>query len=176
MWRSLIPIAIFAVLVWFFNRGLDLDPRNIPSPLIGKPAPEFSLPVLGDRERQVAMADYRGQVVLVNVWGSWCSGCRAEHQTLIAIARTGEVPIIGLDWKDEDPAALRWLEQLGNPYEVTLVDVEGRTAINFGVYGAPETFLIDKQGNIIHKYTGPLTWQAWNDEILPLVRQAKEAS
>ncbi len=176
MWRSLIPIAVFAVLVWFFNRGLGMDPRIIPSPLIGKPAPEFSLPVLGDRSRQVAMADYRGQVVMVNVWGSWCSGCRAEHQTLLAIAATGEVPIIGLNWKDEDPAAEKWLHDLGNPYEVNLVDVEGRTAINFGVYGAPETFLIDKQGDIIHKFTGPLYWQAWTEELLPLVRQAKEAT
>jgi cytochrome c biogenesis protein CcmG/thiol:disulfide interchange protein DsbE len=176
MWRSLIPIVAFAVLAYFLNGGLYKDPRAIPSPLIGKPAPEFNLPVLGDRARQVAMADYRGQVVMVNVWGSWCSGCRSEHQTLLAIASTGEVPIIGLNWKDEDPAAEKWLTDLGNPYQVNLVDVEGRTAINFGVYGAPETFLIDKKGVIIHKFTGPIYWQAWTEELLPLVKKAKEAT
>jgi cytochrome c biogenesis protein CcmG/thiol:disulfide interchange protein DsbE len=130
MWRFLIPIALFGALVWFFNQGLGLDPRNIPSPLIGKPAPEFSLPVLGEPQRQVAMSDYRGKIVLVNVWGSWCVGCRAEHQTLLAVAATGEVPIIGLDWKDETSDAQAWLRNLGNPYEVTLVDVEGRVAIS----------------------------------------------
>jgi cytochrome c biogenesis protein CcmG/thiol:disulfide interchange protein DsbE len=176
MWRFLIPIGLFGALVWFFNAGLDLDPRKIPSPLIGKPAPEFTLPVLGEPARQVSMSDYRGQVVLVNVWGSWCVACRAEHQTLLAIARSGEVPILGLDWKDETADAQAWLRNLGNPYDITLVDMDGRVAIDFGVYGAPESFLIDKQGTIIHKITGPIDWQMWNEEILPIVRQAKEAS
>lgn len=175
MWRFLLPIVLFAVLVWFFNAGLGLDPRKIPSPLIGKPAPEFSLPVLGDPDRKVAMSDFRGQVVLVNVWGSWCVACRAEHQVLLGIAASGAVPIIGLDWKDTTEDAQAWLRNLGDPYTVTLVD-EGRVAINFGVYGAPESFLIDQQGIIIHKHTGPITWESWRQEILPLVVKAKETT
>lgn len=176
MKRALLPIGIFVVLVVFLAIGLTKDPRRIPSPLIGKPAPEFMLPVLGEGGRSVALADFREQVVLVNVWGSWCGGCRTEHQTLMAMAATREAPIIGLNWKDDEGAATAWLKQLGDPYVVNLVDADGRAAIDFGVYGAPETFVIDKKGIVVHKHIGPVDWKAWKDEILPAVLLAKESS
>jgi len=175
MGRALIPIGIFAVLVAFLGAGLFLDPREVPSPLVGKPAPTFNLPTLADANRQVSLADFRGQVFLFNVWGSWCVACRQEHDVLLAIQRTGEVPIVGLNWKDVKEDADNWLRVLGNPYTVNAVDVEGRTAIDYGVYGAPETFLIDGQGTILHKQIGPITWEAWSGTVLPMIRAARGA-
>ncbi len=169
MLRFLLPAGLFGLLVIFFFRGLSLDPSRIPSPLIGKPAPVFSLPALADASETVSNENMRGGMALLNVWATWCVGCRAEHEALLTIAASTEVPIIGLNWKDDPVAARRWLGQLGNPYAATAVDAEGRVAIDWGIYGAPETFLIDAAGIVRHKHIGPITMQAWEQDFLPLI-------
>ncbi len=170
MARFLVPLG-FIVLVVFLGIGLTLDPKEIPSPFINKPAPAFSLPSLQNAEIKIQPEDYKGQVWLLNVWATWCVACRAEHQTLVEISRQNVVPIIGLNYKDESALAIRWLQQLGNPYKTVAVDADGRVAIDYGVYGAPETFIIDKKGIIRYKHIGPITPQAWQQKILPLVQQ-----
>src|SRR5690606_27859604 len=144
-------LAIFLVIAFFLWRGLALDPREVPSPLIGKPVPEFRVPVLTDPSKTLAAADLRGQVYLLNVWGSWCVSCRDEHPVLVELARRGRIPIYGLNWKDERASALAWLERFGDPYVASGVDRDGRVAIDFGVYGAPETYLVDREGIIRFK-------------------------
>jgi len=168
--RYLVPIG-FLLLVILLGVGLTLDPREIPSPFIGKPAPDFSLPKLQQPDQTISTKDMLGQVWLFNVWATWCTACRAEHETLVDLSRTGEVPIIGLNYKDDGEMAKRWLQQLGNPYQLNAVDKEGRVAIDWGVYGAPETFLIDKKGIIRHKHIGPLYPQALKETIMPMVRK-----
>ncbi len=170
--RFLVPIGLFAVLVGFFVIGLQKDPRRIPSPLIGKPAPEFSLPSLGDPDWKVASADLAGRPYLINVWATWCGGCREEHDTLLAIARQQALPMIGLNWKDDRALALQWLSQLGNPYAAVAFDPEGGTAIDWGVYGAPETFLVGADGKVMQKQIGPLTMTVWERDFVPLLAQA----
>ncbi len=170
MARFLVPLG-FIVLVVFLGIGLTLDPKEIPSPFINKPAPAFSLPSLQNAEIKIQPEDYKGQVWLLNVWATWCVACRAEHQMLVEISRQNVVPIIGLNYKDESALAIRWLQQLGNPYKTVAVDADGRVAIDYGVYGAPETFIIDKKGIIRYKHIGPITPQAWQQKILPLVQQ-----
>ena len=165
MWRFLLPLAALAVLVVFFYRGLQNNPGEIPSPLIGKSAPGFELPSLRDANRVVASKDFAGRMYVLNVWGTWCVGCRQEHEALLSIAQTNAVPIVGLNWRDEDALAIEWLQQLGNPYSVVAVDGEGRTAIDFGVYGAPETFLIDANGLVQYRHVGPMTWEVWEREF-----------
>jgi len=172
MWRYLLPLAGLAVLVGFFYRGLQRNPSEIPSPLIGKPAPEFSLPSVRDPNRLVASKDYRGKMFVLNVWGTWCVGCRQEHETLLEIARTNAVPMVGLNWKDDRQQAVRWLNQLGDPYVDSAFDPEGRTAIDWGVYGAPETFLIGADGRVLHKHIAPLTVAIWERDFLPKIRAA----
>jgi len=167
--RFLIPVGFFAVLVGFLFFGLYNDPREIPSPLIGKPAPTFVLPRLDDAERTVGTADYQGRPYLVNVWGTWCPECRREHEVLLSIARTKAMPIVGLNWKDDRALAQRWRIQLGNPYDAVAFDPEGQAAIDWGVYGAPETFLVSADGTILHKRIGPMTWTIWQEEFLPLI-------
>jgi cytochrome c biogenesis protein CcmG/thiol:disulfide interchange protein DsbE len=175
--RFLIPLAVFAVMVIFLAIGLTLDPREVPSPLIGKPAPAFSLPVVADAEQSLRPADFLGQVVLVNVWASWCVSCRQEHPVLLNLAQQNVVPVYGLNYKDQRDAAQGWLRQYGNPYIASAFDADGRVGIDWGVYGVPETFVIDKQGLIRHKHTGPVTPEALEKDILPLVRQLQgEAS
>ncbi len=174
MWRYFLPIAFFVLLVGFFLRGLSLDPSEIPSPLLGKPAPAFELPSLDDPAITVGTDTMKGEVALLNVWGTWCGGCRQEHDTLMAIAATGEVPIYGLNWKDDPAAAREMLRQMGNPYVASGIDADGRVAIDWGVYGAPETFLLAADGTVIYKYIGPLNFGIWQQEILPLALQAKE--
>jgi cytochrome c biogenesis protein CcmG, thiol:disulfide interchange protein DsbE len=149
--------------------GLKHSPEKgvIKSPLLGKQAPTFSLPVLTDTARTFHSADLKGRWYLFNVWGTWCVECRHEHEALLEIAKRGEVSIVGLDWRDEDAAALQWLQELGNPYEVIAVDREGRIAIDWGVYAAPESFLVDPQGTVVYKYIGPLTMDAWLNEFVP---------
>ncbi len=169
MTRYLIPIIAFVLLVVVFRVGLERDPTFVPSPLIGKPAPEFRLPRLQYPDQQVTDADLRGQVSLLNVWATWCVGCRQEHATLNEIAARGTVPIYGLNWKDDRDLAIRWLEQLGNPYVATAVDGDGRVAIDWGVYGAPETFLISADGIVLHKHLGPLTRGIWESDFVPLL-------
>jgi cytochrome c biogenesis protein CcmG/thiol:disulfide interchange protein DsbE len=172
MLKFIIPFGLFAALGVFLFIGLHRDPSLIESPLIGKPAPEFSLPSLQDPNFQVASKDMAGKTWLLNVWGTWCGGCRQEHQTLVAISRQNVVPIIGLNWKDDDGAAQDWLRQLGNPYAAVAADHAGRTAIDWGVYGAPETFLIGPDGKVIFKHIAPMTLEVWAKEFLPRIQAA----
>lgn len=169
MKKFVVPILVFAALGLLLAYGLRLDPRRIPSPLIGKPLPAFSLPTVADPGRAIGKEALRGRVYLLNVWASWCAACREEHPLLNEIARRKAVPIIGLNYKDRREDARRWLAALGNPYEASLSDQEGRLGIELGVYGVPETFVIDKEGVIRYKHIGPITQEAWQQRILPLV-------
>ncbi len=172
----LLPACLFAGLLWLFAGGLQRDPSTIESPLIGRPAPSFDLPSLKDPAVRVSDAALRGQVSVVNVWATWCTGCRQEHSTLLAIAAQNEVPIIGLNWKDDTELARRWLAELGDPYRITAVDADGRVAIDWGVYGAPETYLVGADGTILHKHIAPLTGAIWEQDFLPRIRAARESS
>ncbi len=167
MTRFLLPAGVFALLVAVLFIGIQRAPEKtvIPSALIGKPAPQFTLPVLG-AEAPFDAASLRGKWYVLNVWGTWCPECRNEHEMLLEIARSEVIPVIGLNWKDEDAAALDWLAQLGNPYDVVVADRDGRVAIDWGVYGAPETFLVDPQGKVVHRHVGPLTPEVWSREFL----------
>jgi len=169
--RFLIPLGIFIVLLLFLAVGLRLDPRMVPSPLIDKPAPAFTLPRLDDPQRLVSEKDLLGKVWLLNVWASWCVSCREEHPVLVEFAKKNIVPIYGLNYKDERKDALAWLGQFGNPYTVSIMDADGRIGIDYGVYGVPETYVIDKQGVIRYKQIGPVTPEVLDAKILPLVRK-----
>lgn len=169
MWRFLVPIGLFAALLAFFFAGLGRDTKTLPSPLIGKPAPQFELPSVEDPARAVSSRQFAGRPYVLNIWGTWCPGCRQEHEVLLQIAQRNLVPIIGIDWKDDAQAAQRWLRELGNPYVATAFDGEGRVAIDWGAYGAPETFLIDANGIVIHKHIGPLTLAAWDADFVPRI-------
>jgi cytochrome c biogenesis protein CcmG/thiol:disulfide interchange protein DsbE len=173
--RYSIPLLLFALIASFLAWGLkkDYDPRHIPSPLLGKSVPDFSLPTVESPDTIVNASDLKGKVYLLNVWATWCVSCRAEHETLVHLARTGKVDIVGLNWKDERDKAQVWLRKLGNPYTVNIFDKKGRTAIDLGVYGAPETFLVDSQGVIHYKYAGPMTLQLFNETILPMIENLK---
>lgn len=172
--KRLIPFGIFIVLVIFFAVGLKLNPREVPSPLIGKPAPDFKLALLHEPARQLSPADLRGKVWLLNVWASWCGSCRQEHEVFLDLAKRNVLPIYGMNFKDDPQAGLAWLRQLGNPYTASIVDPDGRTGIDYGVYGVPETYLIDKNGIIRHKHTGPVTDEALEKTILPLVKELQK--
>lgn len=169
MTRYLIPIVFFGLLIVVFTIGLDRDPTFVPSPLIGKTAPAFELPLLSDPTRQVSDADLRGQVTLLNVWATWCVGCRQEHDTLMRLAATQPVPIYGLNYRDDRDDARVWLQRLGDPYEATGFDPDGSAGLDWGVYGAPETFLIDPAGIVVYKHLGPLSLGIWNDEFVPRI-------
>ena len=158
--RFLIPLAVFLALVVFLGKGLDLNPREVPSPLIGKPAPAFALPRLGDAGGTLKRDELLGRVWVLNVWASWCVPCRAEHPLLVELARKRVAPLYGLNYKDKADTAQAFLRQLGDPYTATVVDADGRVGIDYGVYGVPETFVIDKGGVIRHKHIGPLTPEA----------------
>ena len=173
MWRYLVPIGLFATLFAFFYFGLGRDKETLPSPLIGKPAPSFSLPRVDDPSRMVSTQDFAGRPYVLNVWGTWCPGCRQEHDALLEIARLKVVPMIGLDWKDDLQLAQQWLRELGNPYAVTGFDAEGRVAIDWGVYGAPETFLVDGRGVVRHKHVGPLTLEVWERDFMPKIKSGE---
>jgi cytochrome c biogenesis protein CcmG/thiol:disulfide interchange protein DsbE len=173
MWKYLVPFGLFVALGAFLYVGLYRDPRYVPSPLIGKPAPEFSLPSLQDAAYPVSSKELIGQPWVLNVWGTWCGGCRAEHETLLAISQQKVVPIVGLNWKDDNAAAQQWLRDLGNPYAAVAEDREGRTAIDWGVYGAPETFLIGPDGIVLYKHIAPMTIEDWNKEFLPRIQAAR---
>lgn len=168
--KFLVPLAFFLVLVGFFAVGLKLDPREVPSPLIDKPAPAFHLPVLNAAGKSFAPEDMRGQVWLLNVWASWCGACRDEHPLLMEIARRGDVTLIGLDYKDTDADAGAILAQAGNPYKLVATDADGRVGIDYGVYGVPETYVIDKAGIIRYKQIGPVTDEVLHSKILPLLK------
>jgi cytochrome c biogenesis protein CcmG, thiol:disulfide interchange protein DsbE len=170
-WVRFLPLGIFAALAWFLLRGLSLDPREIPTPLKDKPAPEFRLESLEVPGKFLARKDMLGKVWMINFWGTWCTVCREEHPVLIEFARSGTIPIIGVDYKDERTAAIRWLGRLGNPYTETVFDEPGGVSIDYGVSAAPETFLIDKQGVIRFKQTGAVTPEILRDQILPLIKK-----
>lgn len=171
MKRYLIPLLIFIVLVVFLAIGLKLDPKHIPSPFIGKPAPAIDLPDLHNPQQNIRSADFAGKVWLLNVWASWCVSCRAEHEVVKRFVALGEAPVYGLNYKDKPEDARRWLEQLGNPYQASVMDINGDAGIDWGVYGVPETFVIDQQGIVRYKHVGPMTDVVVNEKILPLVQQ-----
>ena len=171
--KLFIPLGVFLVLVGFLFVGLFLNPREVPSPLIGKPAPQFTLNQLHQPGKTLGTPDMKGQVWLLNVWASWCVSCREEHPLLVAAARQNLVPIVGLNHKDEAGAATAWLRRLGNPYQAIAVDRDGRVSIDYGVYGVPETFVIDRDGIVRMKHIGPLTPEVWAKDLLPLVNRLK---
>ncbi len=167
----LVPLLVFGGLLVFLGRGLFLNPREVPSPLIDKPAPDFTLPQLHDPAERFSSRDMRGKVWLLNVWASWCVSCRQEHPLLVELASRRIVPIYGLDYKDQREDALRWLQEMGNPYTLSAFDAEGRVGMDYGVYGVPETYVIDKQGIIRYKQIGPITPDVLRDKIVPLVKE-----
>jgi cytochrome c biogenesis protein CcmG/thiol:disulfide interchange protein DsbE len=171
MTRYLVPLGIFLVLVVFLAIGLNLDPREVPSPLIDKPAPEFAAANLNRPDEVIKRDDMLGKVWLLNVWASWCVACREEHPVLVAFSKKGMVPIYGLNYKDKREDGLGWLKEFGNPYTESLFDPDGRIGINYGVYGVPETFVIDRQGVIRYKQIGPITPEVLRDKIEPLVKK-----
>ncbi|MEP7329486.1 MAG: DsbE family thiol:disulfide interchange protein [Betaproteobacteria bacterium] len=173
--RLLVPLVIFVVIAGFLYVGLGRDPREVPSPLVGKPAPAFTLAQLHDPGQKLSTADMKGQVWLLNVWASWCVSCRVEHPLLVQLAQAKVVPVIGLNYKDKVPEGLAWLAQNGDPYKLSVVDADGRVGIDWGVYGVPETFVVDKNGVIRYKHIGPVTAEALQQTILPLVRELQKA-
>ncbi len=171
MKRFLIPLGIFVVIVGFLAVGLTLNPREVPSPLIDKPAPAFTLPQLADPARQFSQKDMLGRVWVLNVWASWCVSCRDEHPLLVDLAKSKIVPIYGLNYKDQRDDALAWLKRFGDPYELSIMDRDGRIGIDYGVYGVPETYVIDKQGVIRYKRIGPINREVIETKLLPMVRK-----
>jgi cytochrome c biogenesis protein CcmG/thiol:disulfide interchange protein DsbE len=171
MMRFMLPLIAFLVLAAFLYVGLGLNPREVPSPLIGKAAPAFTLQQLHKPEMKFSAQDMRGKVWLLNVWSSWCVSCREEHPILVELSKQHIVPIYGLDYKDKREDALAWLQRGGDPYDLSIMDVDGRVGIDYGVYGVPETYLIDKQGIIQYKEIGPITSEKLQGKILPMVAQ-----
>lgn len=174
--RALLPLAAFVVLVVFLAIGLTKDPRKLPSPFIGKVAPAFSLPLLHQQEKTFAPSFMLGKVWILNVWASWCVSCRAEHQVLNELVKYNKVNLIGLNYKDEVLDARRWLSSYGDPYQLSISDVEGMTGIDWGVYGVPETFVMDKKGIVRLKHTGPVTRKDVKEKIVPLLKQLEKES
>jgi cytochrome c biogenesis protein CcmG/thiol:disulfide interchange protein DsbE len=172
--KRLIPLGIFGVLIVFLVIGLSLKPKEIPSPLIGKMAPTFSLPVLNQENQIFTPSEMLGKVWLLNVWASWFVSCRAEHPLLNELAKMKLVPILGLNYKDQDPAALKWLTELGNPYDLSIVDAKGLVGIDYGVYGVPETFVIDQTGKVAFKHIGPITPDSMQKTLLPLIAKLNQ--
>ncbi|HTW38490.1 MAG TPA: DsbE family thiol:disulfide interchange protein [Steroidobacteraceae bacterium] len=165
--RFLVPIAAFVLIAIVFAVGIKHSPQVgvIRSPLIGKPAPSWSLPLLSDTHRTFGSKDLHGHWYVLNVWGTWCYACRDEHAALVAIARRTAVPIIGIDWRDDNAQARDWLAQLGNPYSTVATDHDGRVVIDWGVYGAPETFLVNPSGMVVYKQIGAMTPEVWQKEF-----------
>lgn len=174
MKKTWIPLILFAVLLVFLAIGLTRNPREVPSPLINKAAPVFQLAQLHAPEKTFDSQSLRGQVWLLNTWASWCVACREEHPVLMEFAKTKTVPLIGLGYKDKREDGVKWLARFGNPYDLSVSDLDGRVGIDFGVYGVPETFLIDRQGVIRYKHIGPVTPQALQDTILPLIKELQK--
>ena len=176
MTRYLTPLILVAVMIPVFMIGLNRDPTVVPSPFIDKVAPPFELPTLKEPGRTVGTSDYLGEMALLNVWATWCVGCRQEHDFLLKLAGEIDIPIYGLNWRDRRAPALVWLQQLGDPYVDSAYDEDGRVGIDWGVYGAPETFLIDKDGVILHKHISPLTEEVWQRDFQPKILAAKGTS
>ncbi|HEX5964583.1 MAG TPA: DsbE family thiol:disulfide interchange protein [Pyrinomonadaceae bacterium] len=169
--RYLIPLVLFVVLVVFLAIGLTRDPSTLPSALLDKPAPTFRLPQLAEPDKTFSSEDMRGKVWMLNVWASWCFECRREHPFWSQYSKSTGVPIVGLNYKDKREDALSWIGELGDPYVLSAVDLEGRVGMDYGVYGAPETYLIDKGGTIRHKHVGPVMPDVWNKEFLPVIQE-----
>jgi len=169
--RYIWPLVLFMVLAGFLAFGLKLDPREVPSPLIDKPAPAFKATLLAKPDQVLTREDLAGKVWILNVWASWCAPCREEHPLWVQYARNSPAPIYGLNYKDERQASLAWLQRLGNPYTESLADPDGRIGIDYGVYGVPETFVIDRAGIVRYKHTGPMTYEVLREKIEPLVRR-----
>ena len=169
--RYSLPLAVFVILVILLGIGLKLDPGLVPSPLIDKPLLAFSLPTVHDRDVMLTSTDLQGQVVLLNIWASWCVACRTEHPLLVDLMKQGRVNIYGLNYKDERQNALEWLARLGDPYRASAFDQDGRLGIDLGVYGVPETFVLDRRGIIRYKHIGPITPQILKDKLLPLIHK-----
>jgi len=177
MKRYLLPLGLFLALAVFLAIGLNRDPRELPSPLVGKPAPAFTLPKLaaeGAEPGRFGPADMKGKVWMLNVWASWCVSCRQEHPVLLDIAKAGAVPLVGLDYKDTAPDARRWLAEHGDPYLLSAVDADGRVGIDYGVYGVPETYVIDQSGTIRYKQIGPISADILQTKIMPLIRELQK--
>jgi cytochrome c biogenesis protein CcmG/thiol:disulfide interchange protein DsbE len=171
--RFLIPLGLFLLLAVFLYHGLFLNPRDLDSTLLDKPAPAFQLAKVKQPEQQFSSEDLKGQVTMLNVWASWCVSCRQEHPLFMELAQRQTVPIYGLNWKDQLPDAQAWLQQFGDPYLASAFDTTGRTGIDYGVTGTPETFIVDKQGRIRYKYTGPITWDAFEKKLFPLIEKLR---
>ena len=169
----LAPLLAFIALVLVLGIGLTLDPRKVPSPLIGKPVPEFSLPSVKGRTLGLASGDLKGEVSIVNVFASWCVACKEEHPVFMQMKREGLVPIHGINYKDRPEDAQKWLDEMGDPYTRTGADLNGRVAIDWGMYGVPETFLVDREGRIVFKQIGPVTPQLVREKLLPLIEQLR---
>ena len=165
-----LPLVLFLALVGFFAKGLFLDPREVPSPFIGRTAPAFTLPLVGDAQASFSPADMKGRVWMLNVWAPWCMSCRQEHGFLMQLAQTGVIPIVGLNWKDKDREAAALLARTGNPYLAVPEDHDGRVGIDYGVTGVPETYLIDKQGIVRLKHTGPIDPEVWKSKFEPQLK------
>jgi len=174
--RFILPLMAFLVMVVFLGIGLKLDPHEVPSPLINKIGPAFTLPQLHEPQKTFSPADMKGKVWLLNVWASWCVSCRQEHVYLTEFARDGSINLMGLNYKDEPAAAMQWLERLGNPYKISISDIDGMAGLDWGVYGVPETFIIDKKGIVRHKQTGPVDPTILQTIIMPLIEQLNRES
>jgi cytochrome c biogenesis protein CcmG/thiol:disulfide interchange protein DsbE len=174
MLRYLIPLGVFIALVILLAAGLGLDPKLVPSPLIDKPIPNFALPEVKAPDKMLSSSDLRGKVSLFNVWASWCVSCREEHPLLVTLSRSNSVTIYGLNYKDRREDAIRWLDRLGDPYTASAHDLKGKVGIDFGVYGVPETFVIDRNGIIRYKHIGPIDQKALEQKIMPLVRELEQ--
>jgi cytochrome c biogenesis protein CcmG/thiol:disulfide interchange protein DsbE len=173
--KFLIPLLLFIALVVFLAIGLNRDPHEVPSPLINKPAPAFEVPQLAEPNKTFSPASMKGQVWILNVWASWCVACREEHPVLVELAKSQMAPVIGLDYKDKREDAMAMLAKQGNPYMLSAFDGNGRVGIDYGVYGVPETYIIDKAGVIRFKHIGPLTMDLLNQKIYPIVTELKKS-
>jgi cytochrome c biogenesis protein CcmG/thiol:disulfide interchange protein DsbE len=172
--RFLLPLVAVVVFIPILILGLGSDPSELPSQYIGKAAPEFSLPTLKDPSKTFSTADLKGQVSLVNIWATWCGGCRTEHPFLMELSRTNTIPIYAIDWRDNRPDALNFMKQLGDPYVASGFDEDGRVGIDWGAYGAPETFLINAEGMVVYRFTGPLNRALWEQEFVPRIAELEE--
>jgi cytochrome c biogenesis protein CcmG/thiol:disulfide interchange protein DsbE len=172
--RFLLPLGLFVVLLGFLAVGLNRDPREVPSPLVGKPAPAFEVPQLATPDKNFAPKEMLGRVWLFNVWASWCVSCRQEHPVLVDYAKSHGITVVGLDYKDQREDGMRWLGQFGNPYVLSAFDADGRVGIDYGVYGVPETYLIDKAGTIRYKQIGPITPEVMEKKLLPMMKELEK--
>ena len=169
--RAILPLVVFILMAALLWRGLSLDPKKVPSPLIDKQAPTFALAMLEDQSRNLSTTDMAGQVWVLNVWASWCVSCRAEHEVITDLASRNLVTVVGLNYKDEPTDATRWLKKYGNPYAVSVIDRDGRVGIDWGVYGVPETFVIGADGLIKYKHIGPVTHESLEKEVMPVLKE-----